>query len=96
METLGDPATDRYIKWEVQRNFKEPWISVAGRQVGHHKGSLSHLKVEDEGHDDPGPISIYLRQLEAFNADITNSLVNEAGGGDVRKPLDLQDHCPGK
>ena len=69
---------------------------MAGRQVGHHKGSLSHLKVEDEGHDDPGPISIYLRQLEAFNADITNSLVNEAGGGDVRKPLDLQDHCPGK
>ena len=41
-------------------------------------------------------ICIYLRQLEAFNADIANSLVNEASGGDVRKPLDLQDHCPGK
>ena len=52
METLGDPATDRYIKREVQRNFKEPWISVAGRQVGHHKGSLSH-KVEDEDLDEP-------------------------------------------
>ena len=95
METLGDPATDRYIKWEVQRNFKEPWISVAGRQVGHHKGSLSH-KVETEDCDEPGPICIHLRQLEAFNADIANSLVNEASGGDVRKPLDLQDHCPGQ
>ena len=41
-------------------------------------------------------ICIYLRQLEAFNADIANSLVNEASGGDVRKPLDLQDHCPGQ
>ena len=68
---------------------------MAGRQVGHHKGSLSH-KVEDEDHDEPGPICIHLRQLEAFNADIANSLVNEASGGDVRKPLDLQDHCPGK
>ena len=82
-----------YIKRES--NFLEPWISVAGRQVGHHKGSLSH-EVEDEDHDEPRPIRIYLRQLEAFNADIANSLVNEASGGDVRKPLDLQDHCPGK
>ena len=28
-------------------NLLEPWIAVAGRQVGHHFGSLSH-KVEDE------------------------------------------------
>ena len=82
-----------YIKRE--RNFLEPWIPVAGRQVGHHKGSLSH-KVEDEDRDEPGPIFSHLRQLEAFNADIANSLVNEAGGGDVRKPLDLQYHCPGQ
>ena len=95
METLSDPATDMYKKRKVQRNFREPWIPVAGRQVGHHKGSLSH-KVEDEDRDEPGPISIYLRKLEAFNADIANSLVNEASGGDVRKPLDLQDHCPGQ